>query len=195
VKASNTGAFDHFGAAVALSSDGHTLAVGAPRESSNAVGIDGDQTDNSFVAAGAVYIFVRAGATWQQQAYVKASNTDANDQFGYAIALSADGSTLAVGSPGEDGNGSTQTDNSSAQSGAVYVFVRAGVTWTQQEYVKSTVPIVNANFGISVALSADGNTLAVGAANENANAGRAYAFVRAGMVWSQDAVITPINPA
>jgi hypothetical protein len=52
--------------------------------------------------AGAVYVFTRSGTTWSQRAYVKASNTEANDEFGNSVALSSDGSTLAVGAPVED---------------------------------------------------------------------------------------------
>ena len=97
VKSSNTEAGDFFGSAVALSSDGNTLAVGAIGEDSNATCINGNQADNSTTFAGAVYIFIRNGSIWSQQAYVKASNTGRGDQFGTAVTLSADGSTLAVG--------------------------------------------------------------------------------------------------
>jgi hypothetical protein len=126
VKASNTGADDSFGYSVVLLADGSTLAVGAYNEASAATGIGGNQADNSAGGAGAVYVFTRSGTTWTQQAYVKASNTGADDGFGRSVALSADGSTLAVGAYGEgsaatgiDGN---QADGSAVQAGAVYVF-------------------------------------------------------------------------
>src|SRR6266705_923328 len=80
VKASNTGAADEFGFAVALSGDGITLVVGAPGEASAATGIGGDQADNTAANAGAVYVFTRSVTTWTQEAYVKASNTGAGDQ-------------------------------------------------------------------------------------------------------------------
>jgi hypothetical protein len=70
VKASNTGSSDVFGYSVALSADGNTLAVGAYGEASNATGVNGDDTDNSASASGAVYVFARTGSTWAQQAYV-----------------------------------------------------------------------------------------------------------------------------
>src|SRR5215470_12818632 len=70
VKASNTGMSDSFGRAVAVSTDGTTLVVGAPGESSAARGIGGSQVDDSEPGAGAVYVFVRAGMSWAQQAYV-----------------------------------------------------------------------------------------------------------------------------
>src|SRR6185436_3801864 len=69
VKASNTGVGDCFGRAVALSSDGSTLAVGAYREASAASGIGADPSDNSAPDAGAVYVLTRNGATWSQQVY------------------------------------------------------------------------------------------------------------------------------
>jgi hypothetical protein len=74
IKASNTGAGDRFGWKVAVA--GNALAVSAPDEDSNSPGINGDQANNSTADAGAVYVFTRIGTTWNQQAYIKASNPD-----------------------------------------------------------------------------------------------------------------------
>ena len=89
--------------------------------------------------SGAVYVFTRDGAgVWTQQAYIKASNTDAEDAFGGSVALSGD--TLAVGASLEGSNATgvdgDQSDNSVGRSGAVYVYTRdaAGV-WSQQAYI------------------------------------------------------------
>jgi hypothetical protein len=200
VKASNTDMGDGFGDAVALSQDGTTLAVGAPYEDSAATGIDGNQASNAAIDSGAVYVFVRSGATWIQQAYIKASNTAAGDRFGQAIALSADGNTLAVTALLED---AVATD-----SGATYVFARSGTTWTQKAYLKASNPDASDNFGYSVALSGDGATLAVGAFNESssstgvngaqgdnstAKAGAVYVFVDQGG-WLQRAYVKASNP-
>ena len=135
VKASNTSTlymFEEdvalFGLSLALSADGNTLAVGAPGEDSNAVGIDGNQADNSAYSSGAVYVYERDGMNvWTQQAYVKASNTEADDYFGTSVALSGDGSTLAVGADEEDsdadGIGGNQADNfMQLNAGAVYLY-------------------------------------------------------------------------
>jgi hypothetical protein len=137
--------------------------VGASFESSAATGIDGDQTDNNAADSGAVYVFIRTNGVWRQQAYVKASNTEASDRFGLSIALVGD--TLAVGAVFEssaateiDGN---QTDNNAADSGAVYVFIRTNGVWSQQAYVKASNTEGFDLFGTSIALS--GDTLAVGA--------------------------------
>ncbi len=174
VKASNPDAQDAFGHSLALSGDGSTLAVGAYREASNATVIGGDQSNNSAPDSGAVYVFLRSGTTWNQQAYVKASNTQADDQFGWALALSSDGNTLVVGARYEDSNatgvGGDQTNNTPTNSGAAYAFVRSGGTWAQRSYVKASNTGSGDQFAWSLALSADGNTLAVGANNEDSNA-------------------------
>src|SRR3990170_2381701 len=103
LKASNAGQSDNFGLNVALNADGTTMAVAAYWESSAATGINGNQNDHSIPQAGAVYIFTRTGNAWSQQAYIKGSNTDAGDLFGYSVGLSDDGNTLAVGAYDEDG--------------------------------------------------------------------------------------------
>jgi hypothetical protein len=206
LKASNTGAGDELGSSVALSGD--TLAVGAIREDSAAQGINGNQSDNSASFSGAVYVFRRSGTTWQQEAYVKASNTGAGDFFGQGMALSGD--TLAIGAYGEDsaaqGVDGNQTDDSALESGAVYVFRRSGSTWQQEVYLKASNAGAGDQFGASVALS--GDTLAVGAQTEASAAqnvggdqvddsasssGAAYVFRRTGTTWQQAAYVKASN--
>ena len=102
--------------------------------------MNGNQSDNSAGGSGAAYVFIRSGTTWTQQAYLKASNTDAGDYFGYSVAISGD--TVVVGAYGEGSNATgvngDQSDNSAAYSGAAYVFTRSGTTWTQQAYLKAS---------------------------------------------------------
>jgi len=213
IKASNTDATDRFGFSVALSSDGNTLAVGANRERSNATGINGNQADNSAVEAGAVYLYSRSGSSWSQQAYIKASNTDAADEFGTVVALSGDGTTLAVGVSREASNttginNGSQADNSASSAGAVYLYSRMGSSWSQQAYIKASNTDAGDRFGVSVALSSDGNTLAVGAEledsnaigingsqadNSASNAGAVYLYSRTGSSWSQQVYIKASN--
>ncbi|CAN5904726.1 hypothetical protein BH11MYX2_BH11MYX2_04030 [soil metagenome] len=209
LKASNPATGDSFGSAIALSADGSTLAVSAPGEDSNALGINGNQSDNSALGSGAVYVFTRAGSVWSQQVYVKASNTEAADAFGVSLSLAGDGSTLAVGANGEDGQGfGNQTDNTLAKAGAAYVFVRSGTTWNQQAYIKASNPGINDQFGGAVALSANGTTLAVGAYFESggsvgvngnqaseteAVSGAVYVLTRTGTTWTQQAYVKASN--
>jgi hypothetical protein len=212
VKASNTGRLDEVGWSVALSADGSTLVVGAPDEQSASPAINGNQADNTAMAAGAAYVFARTGTTWVQQAYVKATNTEAGDDFGAAVALSGDGSLLAVGAPQEDGgapgaNGN-QADNSQVFAGAAYVYARSGAAWSPQAYVKASNPGVDAFFASHLALSADGGTLAIGADGEFGSspgingdqtsqlfalAGAAYVLVRDGATWTQQAYVKASN--
>ena len=95
IKASNTGTDDAFGSPVTLSADGNTLAVGA-FEDSSAIGINGDQADNSSQLSGAVYVFTRTGSVWEQQAYIKASNTNDFDRFGRSVSFVQDGDILVT---------------------------------------------------------------------------------------------------
>ena len=213
MKASNSNTGDSFGGAVAISADGNTVVVGATSEDSSATGINGSDTDNSASNSGAVYVFVHTGTgQWSQQAYIKASNTEAGDSFGCSVALSQDGNTLAVGAYGEDsaatGINGNQSDNSASTAGAVYVFTRSGTTWTQQAYIKASNTDSADTFGNPVALSDDGNTLAVGATGEDSSAsgvngnqtinteyqaGAAYVFTRTGSTWSQHSYIKASN--
>ena len=215
IKASNAGSSDAFGSAVALSGDGRTLAVGATGEDSSAVGVDGNQANNSASNSGAAYVFVRSGSAWSQQAYIKASNTGAADSFGVALDLSNDGSLLAVSASGEDSSAAgidgDQLDNSAIDAGAVYVYERlAGSLWTQQAYIKGANTEASDVFGGAVALSNDGATLAVGAFGEDSNAvgingnpannsmtgaGAAYVFVKNNGVWGQVSYVKASNTA
>jgi hypothetical protein len=100
LKASNTGQHDQYGLVTAISGD--TIVVGALFEDSNATGVNGNEADNSTSDSGAAYVFTRSGTSWSQQAYLKASNTGASDQFGNSVAISGD--TIVVGALGEDSN-------------------------------------------------------------------------------------------
>ena len=206
LKASNTDRFDQFGEAVTISED--TIVVGSRFESSNAIGVNGDQGNNRADSSGAAYVFARSGSTWSQQAYLKASNTDVSDQFGLQVATSGD--TVVVGAAGEnsdaDGVNGDQGDNSAENSGAAYVFVRAGNTWSQQAYLKASNSGEGDFFGFSLAIS--GDTIVVGAFGESSAAegvdgdesdnsesatGAAYVFERSGSTWSQQAYLKASN--
>jgi trimeric autotransporter adhesin len=207
VKASNTEASDQFGEAIALSGD--TLVVGAIAEDSDATSINGNQASNAASLSGAVYVFRRGVTTWAQEAYVKASNTDANDRFGWSVDL--DGNTMVVGAFGEGsaakGIGGDQTSDSLPYAGAAYVFVRTGTTWTQQAYIKASNTESLDGFGDRIAIS--GDILAVTAAVESSNAsgidgdqtnndaiaaGAVYVFRREGSAWAQEAYVKASNP-
>ena len=93
-------------------------------DASNATGVNGDQSNNTATYSGAAYVFLRTGTNWTQQAYLKASNTGANDVFSLSVAVS--GGTVVVGALGEDSNATgvngNQSNNSATDSGAAYVY-------------------------------------------------------------------------
>ncbi len=217
LKAPNAESNDYFGASVAINGD--TVVVGASSEDSNQTSITNGTTassDNSAPESGAAYVFKRGSvATWQAQAYVKASNADAADKFGVSVAISGD--TVVVGATEEDSNqltitnGTTaSTDNSIPNAGAAYVFKRTGLTWAQEAYLKAPNLDTTDNFGISVAIS--GDTVVIGAFGEDSNqttitngttasssnsavgSGAAYVFKRSGADWVQEAYLKAPNP-
>ncbi len=208
VKAANTGAGDRYGTGVALSGDGSTLAVWAGEEDSAATGVNADGSDNDQENAGAVYVYVMSDGSWRQEAYLKAKVTGKGDYFGKGVALSADGNTLAFGSYTEDGAaigvGGDESDRTGVDTGAAYVFTRSAGVWTQQAYLKAANADNDDFFGNSIGLSADGNTLAVGAFGESSSgaadddsmrsAGAAYVFARSEGEWTQAAYIKPTKP-
>lgn len=151
-------------------------------------------------------------SVWTQQAYIKASNTGGSDTFGTSVALSNDGSTLAVGARSEASNatgiGGNQASNTASGAGAVYAFTRSAGVWSQEAYIKASNTESNDSFGGSLALAANGNTLVVSAYQEDSAAtgiggnqadntasgsGAVYVFVRSLAVWSQQAYIKASN--
>jgi FG-GAP repeat len=207
----------HSGNSIAISNDGAYLAIGAHMESSASQGINGNQNDTSMYAAGAVYVFVRRGGTYAQQAYIKPSNPQQGANFGMNVVFNGDATTMAVSayfeSSSSTGINSAQ-DDKIPQAGAVYIFTRSGSTWSQQAYIKASNTGRPANpndpndwgdgdqFGFSIALSGDGNVLAVGALSEDSaasginnfafeeddsapDAGAVYIFTRSGSTWTQ----------
>ena len=166
---------DAFGGSVGLSGNGFTLVVGAKQEDSNAVQVNGDDTNNASEQSGAAYIFAfTALEGWKQQAYLKADNTGTGHLFGSSVSLDQDGQLLAVGAPFEssdttgiaaNGVANSNTEN----SGAIYYFSRLGDNWSQVSQVKATNTGLGDKFGTSVSISHDGASMVVGAAGESSS--------------------------
>jgi len=199
LKAHQVTAGDYFGTSVAMVGD--TVVVGASREDSGTTGVNTTPNENS-TDAGAAYVFVRSGANWTQQAYLKAHQVNVSDYFGVSVAVSGD--TVVVGAYFEDSSttGVNSTPNESALgAGAVFVFVRSGTNWTQQAYLKAHQVTAGDYFGQSVAVA--GDTVVVGATGEGSSttgvnstpnedvpgAGAAYVFVRNETNWMQQAYL------
>ncbi|RMF15741.1 MAG: integrin [Gammaproteobacteria bacterium] len=197
-----------FGSSLALDKAGETLVVGSYGDTLNTSG-------GALVGgAGQVYVFRRDGVTWSQSAVLTASNPDDSDWFGWRVALSGDGRTLAAAARFEHsaatGVGGDGNDNSASNSGAVYAFIRQDDgTWVQEAYVKASNTDADDEFGHSVALDTDGNTLVVGTSREDSaasglggdqsdnsapDAGAVYVFRRSQGSWSQLAYVKAAAP-
>lgn len=153
---------------IAASATGHDLEVFLP-----------DQLEARYVveacnAAGCVSsstVQVAREALDAAIGYVKAPGPDVGDRFGFAVALSADGSVLVVGALEEDGSGAgvgPPVDEVLVDSGAVFAYTRSGAgSWSGPLYLKAPVPGISDEFGATVAVSADGSVIAVGAPGES----------------------------
>ena len=237
IKASNAEGGDYFadgganqghtGSPIAISRDGNTMAIGAPYESGGSKGINGDQNDNSIYGSGAVYVFTRSGDTWVQQAYVKASNRGAKRSFRgrrgserrrqhhgrvgllrgqqAAPASTATRATIRFRRPAR-----STSSRARAPPGRNRLTSRRRTPGGRADPNNPDDWGDGDQFGFSIALSRDGNTLAVGAVSEDSRAsginnlafqnddssntsGAVYVFARTGTTWSQQAYIKPSN--
>ena len=134
----------------------------------------GGPDDNS--DTGAAWVFTRSGGVWTQQgSKLVGTGAVGTAGQGLSVALSADGNTAIVGGA---------ADNS--DTGAAWVYTRSGGVWTQQgSKLVGTGAVGTAEQGVSVALSADGNTAIVGGPGDNSNTGAAWVYTRSGGVWTQ----------
>ncbi|MCC6405502.1 MAG: FG-GAP repeat protein, partial [Candidatus Yanofskybacteria bacterium] len=164
---------DYFGGAVAIDSTGTRVAIGASRR-------------NTYT--GAVYVFSRSGVTWTEEQIVTASDGTNYDEFGYEFSVSLDdaGTRMAVGAYGYTGGNYT---------GAVYVFSRSGVTWTEEQKLLASDTATGSLFGVSTALTGDGATLSVGAYGVGSYQGAGYVFARVATTWSESEKITAADGA
>lgn len=159
-----------FGIAVAISAN--TIAVGCTHGWDNSGNPD----------VGSVYVFVRSGTTWTQQAKLFETTGGPLKSYGYSLSLSGD--TLAVGARWDDHDGLTN-------AGAVYVYTRTGTTWTLEQELTASDADNYDTFGFSVSLS--GESLAVGSYLKdrapNPDAGGVYVYTRAAGTWTEQAAL------
>jgi hypothetical protein len=156
-----------YGKSVAISPDGNTTLVGAPYST---IGANRDQ--------GKVFVFNRAGA-WSLIQELTSSDGAENDSFGYSIAASEDGNTLVVGAPYK------AAEN---REGAVYIFSRNEGAWTEQAIIHAPDGTSYNRFGYSVSIS--GDTVAIGAPENNGGRGSVYIYTGSGGTWMRQHKIT-----
>lgn len=150
-------ASDTFGISTSISGDGNTVAIGA----------SGDDSSK-----GSVYIFIRSGTTWSQQAKIVAADGIANDQFGRSVSLTTDAEAVLIGSNGSD-------IDSISDCGAAYTFIKTGSSWTQLNKLSPAAKAANGNFGSAVAIAGNGSAVIMHAsqtATSLTGAGAVYYF-------------------
>ncbi|MGR6874805.1 FG-GAP repeat protein [Pseudomonas sp. HK3] len=157
------------GKAISLNSDATVLAIGAP--GSPYFTIDEANIREEWIP-GSVYLFRKIDGTWLQEQKLQAPEPENNDGFGNSVSLSSDGNTLAIGSYKENSSSlgiNSIANNDKILTGAVYVYKNRNSTWQQDAYIKPSYSYKFQLFGTSSKLSADGNTLVVGAPGSELN--------------------------
>lgn len=171
LKAATGAAGDFFGGSVAISGD--TAIVGAYF---NDVGGNANQ--------GSVYIYTRSAGVWTQQDKLTPGDGEADDLFGFSVAL--DGDTAIIGAHLADAG-------ANANQGAVYVFTRSGGIWSQAQKLSAPDPAGGALFGVSVALDAE--TAVIGASGKtergDSAAGATYVFTLLAGTWAAQQKLLP----
>ncbi|MGF1707278.1 FG-GAP repeat protein [Enterovibrio baiacu] len=213
IKAS-TPKYQYFlGGGVSMSNDGNVVVVCSLGDDSNATGINGDDSATGSTNSGAMHVFRFSNGGWSQDAYIKASNTGAEDRFCSSVSVSGDGNTIAAGAKFEDSD-ATGIDGSQGDSGndngAAYVFRYSAGSWSQQAYIKASNSGNTDEFGHAVSLDDTGNMLAVSAPKEDSdgigvngtqsnnlstNTGAVYLFRFDSGAWVQEAFIKLNSPA
>lgn len=154
----NTDVESEFGTALSLSNDGKTAIIGAPYDK-------GD--------VGAAFIYTLTSCGWEMTKKLVGSGGVQGTMQGYSVDLSADGNTAVIGAPKDNG-----------WVGAAWIFAKTGGTWAQVKKLTPSDASGQAEFGTSVAISADGNTVIIGGAGDNNGLGAAWIFKRSGN-WAQ----------
>lgn len=176
--ASDGAQLDCFGTAVALSSNGSVVFVGAPYKR----GASGQ------LQMGQAYIFLSTRSNnWTEVAKFSSTDASSGDQFGSHLSLSASGGTALVGSPFKDVDGVNQ--------GAAYVFAsNPSGKWTQRFRLTASNGAAGDSFGTAVSISPDGGTALIGSSHKrvgiNSQQGAAYVFVsNSSGFWAEDVLL------
>ena len=191
LQASDAAEGDVFGAAVALSRDGNTLAVGADLKTANGA-------QEAVPAAGSVYVYTRTPQGWREQARLLAPLPTSGSGFGHSLTLSDDGSRLAVGAPFESHAAARAGESLAGDQGVVYVFERSDSGWSQPARLLASNAASFDWFGMSLSFAGAGDALAVGAHRHDArdaqgartDSGAVYVFARTAAGWTEQAALT-----
>jgi hypothetical protein len=172
---------DAFGSAVAIDRD--KVFIGAPYD------------DVDYIDQGSVNVFSRSQGVWRWNRRPIAGDGEAQDHFGYSVAIDGSTGRLLIGAPGDD-------VGSNADQGSAHVFTQFNpccvpLSWTRQQKLTAQDGAAGDQFGYSVAIYRD--TLVVGAPFDDfpgvPNQGSAYVFLRDPTAWSQQHKLTASDGA
>jgi len=176
ISASNAANGNYYGNSIAISADGNTMAAAASYVSGS-----------SNQANGAVRILTKSNNAWTQSASIVTPSNSNTDYFDYALAMSADGTTLVIGVMSANGTAS--------QQGQALIYKLSGGTWSLFQTLTNTQAGQDDNFGESVAISGDGSVVFIGATRgdisaQNPNSGVAYAYVYNGSTYASTQMLS-----
>ncbi len=164
------GASDELGSSVAISADGTRVVAGLP-------------LDEPYIG-GSAFVWAYDGSTWQWDAWLWPTELTAGARFGHSVAISGDGTRILIGARDDDTMGGEG-------AGSASVFVWSGSSWSEEAKLVAEDGAAGDGFGMSVALSANGDRAFVGAWHDDApagdDAGSVRVFARVGSVWTAEA--------
>ena len=174
--ASDKSASYHFGFAVTIDDAANRCMVSAPTRES---------------ARGGVYVYLRTGTSWAEEAIINADSPHVNSHFGYSISVDSTGTRIAIGAY-------THLISSVVQ-GKVFVYIRSGTVWTLEQGFTSSDGTNGDKFGTSVSIDSSGTRIAIGASYAEVGiitlAGKVYIFTRSGTSWAEEAILTASDKA
>lgn len=179
--ASDKSASAGFGYSVAMDGLAGRVAIGAQNADPGAIS-----------SSGSVYVFTRSGSIWLEETMLAGSDREANDHFGYAVALSGVADRLIVGTPHAD-------PSALGSAGKVYIFSRSGIVWSEEAIIVASNAAANAVFGSSVDMDALGDRVVIGAWGASpgglTGAGSAYVYLRTGTTWAEETILNASDGA
>lgn len=166
---------------VAISGDGTRIAISAS-----------GQDISSINNAGAVYVFLRTGVSWTQEAKIVASDYSDSAGFGHAVCLDNTGTRLAIGSYLKD-------NGANLDVGKVYVYTRTTTTWNEETTFQPSADLANLKWlGETLDFDTDATRLVVGCNGGThstlSQAGMVYVLSRSGTTWTQEAKLIASDP-
>jgi hypothetical protein len=159
---------DRFGSAIDINKDKSYAVIGCG--------------STAAATPGKAYVYTISSDTLTQQAKLTPSDGVNGDGFGESVAISDDGTIVAVGSYKAD-------NGSNSEAGAVYTFKRTGTSWSQVSKINQPSAGASMQFGFSLAMSSSGGKLFIGERKTSSVEGAVHSYNGADGAYSLDTTI------